>query len=404
MAMSKLVFYIETGSHLVGAQKILIDLAAHIADNSDNEVYYVNNYYSEDMSRHSETRLRFSTLDDFDYSNSNETIFFTPVNYAMHLLTRIKDYPDAKICHYVYDIQATNWLISHIGNWGCSNTIRQLLEESKACAYLNYKCVYPQDKYNNYPEKIFLPLSLSYPINKIQEFDDVVNKDEINIAFYGNLNNVAVNVLQNLFYNMALMRLDTPVNLHIIGTANAIPSLDFKTCTSGLAKIIFTGKLTLDDATDYVRKNVDVILAYGEYAVECSDFGVPVVIPVTSEKKYIGNNYVYLFNANGYVYSWSNESLLSLNNTCYKIDKILTDIYTEGKKAELARQCYNYSLNHVSMEADIKKYMNLIEESSLYVKDYLCIDEIVNTLNDFDGMKKDNKNIDFGYYLKNRKK
>ena len=53
--------------------------------------------------------------------------------------------------------------------------------------------------------------------------------------------------------------------------------------------MIFTGKLSVDDGANYIRNNADIILAYGENAVECSDFGIPVVIPVASEKSYSGN-------------------------------------------------------------------------------------------------------------------
>ena len=402
--MSKLVFYVDTASHLVGAQKLLIDLAAYIADNTENDVYFVNNDFSEDISRHLGTRLKCSTVDEFDYSDSNETVYFTPVNYAMHLLTKIKDYPNAKICHYVYDSQAFNWLIYHIGNRECGTSIRKLLDESNCCSYLNYKCVYPQDKYMRYGDKIFLPLSLRYPLRKVNDFFDVCVKDEINIAFYGSLNNIAANMLQNLFYNMALMDMDIPVNIHIVGDVPAIPALNFKSCTRGTSRMIFTGKLSVDDGANYIRNNADIILAYGENAVECSDFGIPVVIPVASEKSYIGNNYVYLFDVNGFVYSWNNEQLLALNNACYKIDKILFNIYNEGKKSELAAKCYNYCLKNNSLETDSDKYFKLIENSTLQVKDYLCIDEINDTLSDFENMKAGNQSLNFNLYLKNRHK
>lgn len=402
--MSKLVFFVDTASHLVGAQKLLIDLAAYIADNTENDVYFVNNNFIEDVALHSETKLKCSTVDEFDYSDSNETIYFTPVNYAMHLLTKIKDYPNARICHYVYDPQAFNWLISHVGNSKCGAAVRKLLDESNACSYLNYKCVYPQDKYMRYGEKIFLPLSLRYPLREMNDSFDVCVKGEINIAFYGNLNSFAANMLQNLFYNMALMDMSIPVNIHVVGDVPAIPALDFKTCTGGTSKMIFTGKLSVDDSANYIRNNADIILAFGENAIECSDFGIPVVIPVASEKSYVGNNYVYLFDVNCFVYSWTNNELLTLNNTCYKIDRILSDIYNEGKKFELAERCYNYCLNNNSLEVNSDKFFRLIENSTLQVKDYLCIDEVNETLNDFENMKIENSNLNFNLYLKNRHK
>ncbi len=402
--MSKIVFFIDTKAPVSGSQAILLDLAAYIADNSDNEVYYVNNHHDDDVSRHTNTRLNFGTIDSFDFSDSNNAIYFTPVNYALHLLANIKDYPNARICHYIYDAKAISWLISHIGDWSCDKIIRQLLSDSYSCAYLNYGCVINQDKFNRYDEEIFMPYCLAHEYKKIQTVSNVAEDKVINIAFYNTFGITGANVLQNLFYNIAFTGNELPVNIHIIGDVRSIPALDFKMCSTNSTKIIFTGDMTVDDSMEYIRKNVDFILTYGDKAVESSVFGVPVVIPVTGDNRFAGNNFVYLFDVNAYTYTWTNQSLLSLNNTCYKIDKILKDIYVDGKKGSLAKKCMEYCFNNNALEKVSENFYKLVENSKLTVRDYLQVEQIENIMNAYSEYKEIEPKNQFVDFIRDRKK
>jgi len=126
--MKKYVFYLETAAPVLGSQTLLLDLAAYLADNTDNDVYYVNNYFNQDLMRITSERLHFETAQSFDFSVSDDAVFFTPVNYLMHLLVRIKDYPNAKVCLYQYDPQAVNWLCNHVGNNNLKNELTELFD------------------------------------------------------------------------------------------------------------------------------------------------------------------------------------------------------------------------------------------------------------------------------------
>ena len=400
--MGKYVFFIDTNHHLVGAQNILLNLAAYLADNSDNEIYFVNNYFDDDISRFPGSKLIYATIDLFDFSKFEDAVFFTPVNYALYLLTHLRNYPNIKLCHYVYEPQAINWLGSQIGSWGCLKQIKQLLSDTKACAYINYKCVYPQDKFSRYSDKIFIPISLCHEYENIDVVDSLIDKDVYNIAYYGAMNSTAVNILQNLYFNMGMMGLDKPVNMHIIGHVPSFPGFDFKECTSKSSRLIFTGFLDFENARSYMRENADLIVATGENAVESACFGLPVIVPVVCEKPYKGNNYVYLNDANGYVYTWNNEMLLTLNNTCNKIDRILFDVYEDGKKANMAKKCMEYCYENNSLESAAAKFEMLVANSELKVSDYLEIEEIVKVLDKFYVYNIENPGKKFSDFLKEK--
>lgn len=385
--MNKYVFFLETTAPVNGSQAMLLDLAAYMADYTDNEVYYVNNYFKEDISRHEETQLIFSTPDEFDYAQASNAVYFTPVNYMMHLLVRIKDYPDAKICLYQYHSQAVAWLCNNMGNMKALNAVTQFLEDSESRAYLNYTCISPADALQRYEDKIFFPLSLSESMVEF-ESSDLVEKEVINIGYLGNLNAESSQTLYNLFNNLALMRNGKRTNIHIIGNAGISLNSTFKRCSESLTRVIFTSMLEKEDCEKYIRDNVDLILATNLNAVEAASYGVPVIVPVSDTKPFVGNNYVYLFDINGFIYTFNNTSLLSLNNACFKIDRIIKSIYEEGKKKDLAKQCYDYCRGNNSLEAATENLARLAKQSQLYVKDCLCetnIAECLEKYNEFVG-------------------
>ncbi|MDE6302324.1 MAG: hypothetical protein K2M36_01885, partial [Clostridia bacterium] len=394
----KYVFFLETTAPINGSQLIFLDLAVYLADNTDNTVYYINNYFKEDHMRHETQNLKFGTPEDFDFEQVKDAVFFTPVNYLMHLLVRIKDYPEAKICLYQYNVSSVSWLCNNIGKISANKAIEQFLEDSSARMYMNFSCINPADAYQRYENKAFLPIALS---EKMDDFacSDVVDKDVINIGYLGNLNNESTQTLYNLFNNLAKMRNSKKINIHVIGNGGLTLNSSFKNCSEGVTRVIFTSKLEKEDCRKYIHNNVDLILATNLNALEAATYGIPVIVPVSDSKAFIGNNYVYLFDINGYIYTFTNAMLLTLNNTCYKIDKILNDIYSDGLKEEMAKKCYDYCLENNSLEGIASKFAKFSEQSQLYVKDCLCEPNIIQCLEKFEEFAEDNIGSGFADYL-----
>lgn len=396
--MSKYVFFLETIAPVNGSQPVFLDLAVYLADNTDNTVYYINNYFKEDHSRHETQNLIFGTPNEFDFEQVKDAVFFTPVNYLMHLLVRVKDYPESKICLYQYSDHSVSWLCNNIGDLSATKAIEQFFEDSSARMYMNYNCVNPADTYQRYENKAFLPLALS---EKMDDFEcsDVLNNDIINIGYLGNLSNESTQSLYNLFNNLAKMRNTKRINIHVIGNGGITLNSSFKNCSEGVTRVIFTSKLEKEDCRKYIHNNVDLILANGLNALEAATYGIPVIVPVSDSKSFIGNNYVYLFDINGYVYSFTNASLLTLNNTCYKIDKILNDIYSDGLKQAMAKKCYDYCSENNSLESIASKFITFSEQSQLYVKDCLCEPNISLCLEKFEEYAEANVGNGFADYL-----
>jgi len=394
--MKKYVFYLETAAPVLGSQTLLLELAAYLADNTDNDVYYVNNYFNQDLMRITSERLHFETAQSFDFSVSDDAVFFTPVNYLMHLLVRIKDYPNAKVCLYQYDPQAVNWLCNHVGNNNLKNELTELFDATCARAFLNYNCVTPQDSLHRYENRSFLPLvSTAEASDLISE--KLISEDTINIAYYGNLNAQSYTTIYNIFHNLAVMRTSRNINIHIIGKATISLNAAFKQCSENLTRVIFTDALEREDCENYIRKNVDIVFATNSNAVEAASFGAPVVVPVTDGKPFAGNNYVYLFDINGYVYSFNNSVLLTLDNTCHKLEHIIDDVYSDGKKGALAGKCYEYALQNNSLKGVAQKFAEFEQKCEFYVRDCLCVSDIAECLDKFDAFNEGD--LSFSDYL-----
>lgn len=402
--MRKYVFYLETNAPASEDQIFLLDLAAYMADYTDNDIYYINNYFVEELTRHPNTKLIFSKPDEFDFSKSNDAVFFTPVNYMMHLLVRAKDCPNAKICVYGYSFQAVDWLCNNMGNMSIKSEMISFLQEYNSYAFKHFGCVIPKDPLQRYEGITFLPSILNeMPVEPVY-LDKAVSNDRINIGFYGTLDSENINMLNNLFSNLALSRIDKKIDIHIIGKASIVFNADFKKSSEELARLIFVGELEQEERMDYMRKNVDFVLASKRFAIEAATFGIPVIVPVTSTKPFNGNNYVYFYDVNGYRYSYNIFELLESNNTCYKIDKVLNDIYCENKKAVYAKKCFEYCLRHNAPQKIYNDFVDFIDNSILYVRDCLRNKNFSECLCQFESFMKKTNLSSFTEYISERKK
>lgn len=383
--MKKLVFFLQTNWGISEQQSIFWDLAYYISLTREYEVYYVNNMFDADLRKHAIASAIYITPEDIDDS-FEDAIFFTPVNFLGNLLSVIKEYPNAKICLLSYSDQTINWLVNNAKlNKGNISKLLELFIDKNACAYKNYSSIFIKNEHLDYSDKIFIPQCVSEPISEVQPISTIVDSSEINFAYIGDIDKTALNILDNLFNNFCVQNLEKKVSVHIIGSINMaeIP-LNFRKASNAPVRLILTGNIKdFEEKKQYVQENVDVVFASGSLALEASLYGVPVVVPISDEKKIIGNHYVYLFDANQYVYRWSFVDFLSLNNESHTLAKIINDIYYENKKEDLAQKCFEYVYNNASIEFASKEYFRLAQKTTLTVADCLSIDSIADLLSEY---------------------
>ncbi|MDE7372548.1 MAG: hypothetical protein K2N18_00635 [Clostridia bacterium] len=379
-----------------------MNLASYLADNSDFDVYYVNNYFQQDSKHYFSSKLKNYTPDSFDYSLSSDVVFFTPVNYLMHLLVRIKDYPYARICLYQYSVQAVNWLRHNMSYTCSSEEIEGFLNGYSARAYMNSACLGQNALNAELDDKVYLPIVMSETYQSDYSVESVIDNDRINIGYLGALNSESICLLYNLFSNLSAANNDKKTDIHVIGRAKLSLNSGFKKSSSNLARVIFTGDIDAESRKNYIRKNIDILIASKNNAIEGAACGVPVVVPVCDNKPFVGNNYVYLFDIKGYRYSFDYSGLLESGSRSCKFDKILNDVYIRHEKCELARACYDYCLENNSLKVVAERFINLISNSDLYVKDCLCERGFTNSIKLYEDYAKANDCNGYGQYLKEK--
>lgn len=374
----KLVFFIETEGPLSEPQKILMNLSCYMAKHPGFSVDFINNFHQSDLEKSPELFSVFKDINTTDFSLFEGATFITPINYLMHLIVRIKDLKSAKICFFVYDAKAIDWLLYNLkADPKKEITLENLFFKSNSCAFLNYNCISPRFFLTSTNPPKFLPISLDYLDSEPYSAKEIITPNIINLGFIGNLSNAAINSINNLIRNLSVQKLTKPVNIHIIGNVNAIYNFAFRDCSSEISKIIYTGSLTSSQKMEYVQNNIDIAFCVGKNSLEAAQWGIPVVLPVVEEKPFIGNRYVYLFDVTKHIYSWNNVSLLGLDNSCYTLTQVINEIYNCKSKVRLAKQCYEYYKNNNSFSALQTNLMSLISGSSLTLSDCL-IDPIIS--------------------------
>lgn len=402
----KYVFYIETEKKLIGDQLLFVDLAAYIADTTDHEIYYANNKHEEDLKRHRNSKLNFIDINECDFNYFEDAVFFTPVNYLIFLVSRIKHLPKAKIFCYVYDKKAVQWLLSHINCPASDETVRNMLDLHNACSYLNKECAVTQNKNEKAP---YIPL---YSINasaRNAEFSDVVSNDKINICYYDDITESKFHTLNNFFKCLKAADAGKDVDIHIMGTIVAEENTDLfnaaglKYDTKFTNRLILVGKTDAATRRNYLINNVDIIVACGRNAVEAASLGIPVLIPVSENEPFEGNNFVYFSDAKKFIFNWDNRNLLRLNYEVHTLKTVLRDVYYYKNKSRIGKDCFDFYNDNCSMDSISRVFFDSATETTLTVAEVTNNAAIASRL---DGYEKaaSRKNVSFMEYVLKKEK
>lgn len=379
----KIVFFIETKEPLSSVQCLFLQLSCHMSKNADYSTEYINNWHLSDIEKFPYCLDIYRDINTTDFSQYEGAVFFTPINYLMHLVVRIKDLKNATICLYVYDRKAPEWLYFNLKalKAGPSEkaSLDSLIYNLSSCAFLNFNCVNPPLSSISNSELIrYLPLCLDYIIEDKYEEQPQIDRNSINIGYIGNLTPASINSISNIIRNLSVQRLSIPVNIHIVGNVTSLYNFPFRKCSSEITKIIYTGPLTAEQRKQYCQKNIDICFGVGINAIEPATWGIPVVLPVVDEKPFIGNRYVFLFDVTNHIYSWDNNSLLGLDNSCYTLTQIINEVYKKKRKNQLAKLCYEYYKKNNSYDVLESTLISLIKENTLTL-DSLLINPIISS-------------------------
>lgn len=381
--MSKYIFYIETPSKLIGKQEFFIDMAAYIADKSENEVYYVNHFYREDYEKYKNTRLHYISVDKINLSEFDGAIFITPLEFFFPLFTKIKNHYKSKICLYMYDERSVNWMTDFFDKELAYEKLKELFNQTNACSFADEEC---------YKKLCGLKETYFPQVTNFDRFDlksvPIINNEEINIGYLGSLTNKRAGCIKTILDDIMNSGIRKKINFHIIGDSSLFYKLDITSAHESHCRFICTGRLSDEHSCEYLRKNVDLVFANDENAVKAALFAVPVAIPVIKNYQYAKNTYILFSDIKGYILNWTTEKIINSGNETRTLIYLLNGIYN-GDKESIGNKCKEFGEKKFTCKSLMLEFLDYVNNSSLTTKKCIELPVISNALKNYtDFVKK----------------
>ena len=202
------------------------------------------------------------------------------------------------------------------------------------------------------------------------EYNDVVEKDRVNIVYMGRLDSdkvyTAVNLLDNLYDSLDGLK----ANVHIIGDGNSLRLISPDRYAPKIT-IYFNSFLFNEKRDDYIIRNADIAVAMGVSSLDVSVVGAPTVIPIVSKDYIRDDKYVYLFDTSNYNVGWESDNLRMIDCPKHHISEIIDDIMVKGLKSEYGRKSREFAINTFSLSNNIESMIGLIDGTELTNKKLL---------------------------------
>mgnify|MGYP000933840253 CR=1 FL=1 len=399
--MKKVVFFIQSPKPYGGAHTLYLDLAAYIADNFEEyQTYYINYYYPEVERDYINSKLKICNVQTVDYNRFEDATFFVSLNYLGYLLAKIKHLKNAKICVYFFHPDIFTWYSDQFFKLGKKPIdILSVIAKNDAYAFMdksNYLSI--ARKISEPLEKTYVPVTMRYfEQPKLQAKRKRVKKDEINIGWLGRLDMDKVYTITNLADNLLALDSSSVINFHIVGDGTAKKAINIQKYSPQI-RFIFTSYLYGEERDLYIRENFDIGVAMGVSALDIARVGVPTVIPIVSPKRFRNDDFVYLFDTDGYSLGWSAEDKSDIDSKFYCLEEIIDDIYTNGLKTQIGSKCKKFAENEFSVKNGALNLLNAIERTNLTVEECLRCPSLAKQMKRFRFYAKARRTNDFGRY------
>lgn len=406
--LNKIVYFLETSYTLGGAQLVMLDVLSYLAENTEYETFYINHISEENAKQYKNTKIQLIDIDDCNFSEFEGAIFVTPLNYLNYLLAYIQTLNEAKICTYIFDSVAASRMLGQIERKN-SVSIKKLLSSNECCFFLDKKCLLStQSAGLDLLGERYVNLCV---YNNLQELPDVEEKKAfvedgcINVGWLGPVDGVNRRAIVNLADNILNTYLSNgkeedqvKVNFHIIGLGSDIWKIDMRKY-SPVIRFVYCGKLEDEECSQYIRDNVDIIFAKGKDAIFASQLKVPVVLPVLDGSQYNQNICTYFFDSQGYTLDFTEKEQWLLGGKAYSIAQVFNEIYIKMNKQELGLKCFEYAKENFSVRKAAKSLLEVIECTTLTVKECINCKEIKELLDSYNQYCESSLNRDFAQFM-----
>lgn len=395
-----IVFFYKKKHTIAGSLLMYLNMAKYISVNrSEYTVYYIN-YYNEYINRVIDnTTIIFRDFEQCTYNDLDNSIFIVPLNYIQILLEKIRNLKNVKILLIDWHPYLVEYLINQFDSkCGGITPVFQLFQDTNSLCFMDKSCRASVERQTTLKySSNYVPVFIDQSIKRYQELP-IIDSHRLQIGWLGRLDRDKICTIINLADNLIDIGSYQQIDLHIIGDGDAKNALNIAKYTPKI-RFIFTSYLTGDDLYDYLKKNVDLLVAMGMSALNGAELGIPTVIPLVSNNIFYTNKYVFLYDSSEYSLGWRKEDLKECGCKAYTIEEIITMTNTNELKVQKGLLCNQYLLKYHNIELAVECFFSCIEKTSLNVEKCLKCEPLKRQQEEFQCLYARDHHIDFEDYI-----
>ncbi|EAI4070947.1 hypothetical protein APU49_06260 [Campylobacter jejuni] len=380
----KFCFFYPHRQRISGGLQYFYGIANYIALKSEASVYVLNyrDSYINTLFDWSD-KLNIIDYEDECEELDDNTIFLVYSNMLPLFLEKFSHLKKARIVIIDFHLYGWEILFNNLGiknNIIKQNEIFQLFYENQSLAFMDYSCWENTCKKSKleYPKK-YIP---AFSLNKLP--DTIKRKkqqnDCIDIGYIARLDNDKIWQLINLLDNLYLLQSGKKIKVHIIGDGNSKSIIPFHHYQERF-EISLCGYLTKNELNNYLLSNVDFCVAVGMAALDVAMLKIPVIIQYYSEKKFLCNEFLFLYDCFDGILGGRKETFDKLNLPINNIAQIFHKI-TENRDV-IGEKCFQYATANHSLRYSSLNFLNMALMTKLNIETCLklkCMKKFVQEL------------------------
>jgi glycosyltransferase involved in cell wall biosynthesis len=225
--------------------------------------------------------------------------------------------------------------------------------------------------------------------DKVQSVQPVppVNPDKpLQVGWLGRLDNDKIHSMLNVAENLMKDSTVEKVDFHVIGDGNAKRHMSVANYSPKI-RFILTSYLYAEERNNYIRDNVDIMVAMGISAIDTAMLGVPTVIPIVSPKPFWTDSFVYVQDLNKYSLGWNIEDDSNMGCITHSFHEVVEDI-RNGKKLALGEEGRVFCGQTFSLSAASMELLKCLEETELTVAKCMAYPSVQKEMKTFDWYRR----------------
>lgn len=399
----KIVFFFRKGIIAKGDFALYYRIAEYIVQHSDYEVYCVNNSYTEFQKNYLNSGIHFCDITPDNLQYFENATFIVGYNQLFFLLEEIGKLKNAKLLLLFLHPQIYKWMSLQVSSRYNDDSVFKMLVDNNAYGFMDKANLLAVQKHTKIKfEDRYFPVVLE-KLEKERQSLPILNKDEINIAWFGRLDGDKINSFTNFLDNLIGFNFGKPITIHLIGDGNAKNQINLKKYAPEM-RFVFNSYMYGEEKDEYLRENADMVVAMGICALNAATLKLPTVLPIVSSKFLRTNKFILFSDTKDYCLGTNEEDISELGCKTYTANNIVETVYRDNNKQALGDSCYKYAVENFSLEALADNYINLIESTTLTVKKCKRNISISRQLRFFHLYCKIRKNRNYSIFLLFRQK